>query len=137
MRGDPLYNLEVKITLDPITFDRPVDLARNGDLLIFTQTLFEGEKCITSKGYILSGSQPFDLNNRPLIYKQAILNFNANYEALSFLGGVLKKKVRYATVSPLVKLQYASNEVQFVKAEGSHLYLPLVREALDLKRLIK
>jgi|SRR3989344_2312912 len=135
-KGEPIYNLEVQIAFDPITIQDQKQLLSYGDALFLAQELFCGQKHVTERGYILNGyknHERWEGNNTPLTYHQATLHFNSNYEALLSLKLVMKGRKQYSQEISLVKLQCPQDEVQFVKAEGSHLYLPLVREKLNLK----
>lgn len=141
--GELLYNLEIQINLDPITVSKPAELSQWGDHFIFAKKIFEGKKHVTKRGYLLNGHEFYNSNGH-LMYCHATLNLNENIDGLSVLRSVMERKQPYSKTSPLVKLRYRPEttlqwmpEIEFVKAEGPHLYLPLVRENLDLKRLIK
>lgn len=131
--GKTVFNLEIRIDLDPVTISNTKELSQWGDSLTLAKRVLEGEKHVTDKGYLLIGyAEPGQM----LPYCKATLHLNPNLEALTYLELVMTNKEPYQVTSPLVQLQLA-DQVQLVKAEGSRLYLPLVREKLRLKSILK
>ena len=130
-KGNPLYNLEVRVTLDPLTIENQGQLLNYANTFSFAQKLFEGKKHVTEGGYILSGYESHEEDGTFLPVHRATVNFNLNYKALSILKEVIDKKSPNFQATSLFRLQCALDELQVVLPEGlhlySHLYLPMVR----------
>jgi len=136
--GEELYNLNIELVLDQITFPRDKEnyeygidnLIKMGLACEIAKKYFSEGGHVTEKGYFRTDYQiTFDSEQE----HHAKLNINSNSEALLFLQEVISKKQRYTFDSPKVKLLYENGTIQYVKADEKGLYLPFVREKLTFR----
>ncbi|MBU4242046.1 MAG: hypothetical protein KKF52_02330 [Nanoarchaeota archaeon] len=146
--GEPIWNINIKLILDSVTFfdegeldlissilDGQLGIARliqYGKCCEFAKKYLVGKRQITAKGYLLLGYKDERKNSPSSIsIKHATLNINENEGALRYLEEVVSNRIRGQGMgSPKVLLRYADGNIDFVKAEKSYLYLPLVKEGI-------
>lgn len=142
--GKPLYQLQINLEYPKGSIlPDPGVLSCHHHAYNFAEEYFQGWRYVTTKGYLSTLKE--NENEDDFIYRtprSAVLNLEQNLAPLMFLRGVTKKEISSndAKMSDhpyaIVTLVYSSPEtvsgdLEFVKAEGSRLYLPLVRERIS------
>lgn len=136
--GKPLYNLRIDLILDAVSFegksmgssfyegDKLINLAK---ICSFAKKRLSGPRHVTERGYLFKDFEDFD----NISFYEATLNINENLRGLYGLNDLIENK-NNLWQSSYVNLLY-NNQDHLVKAEGSELYLPLIRENILSKDL--
>ena len=133
--GSTIHNVRIDLILDPVTFSGRTpheteisDLIETGNVCGFAKKFLDGPRHVTEKGYLLKETHEHDKHP----FYEATLNINENWHELHVLMRNIANNETTPYNAPVIR--YGDGSVQYIKNEGSMLYLPLVRECIGLEK---